>query len=242
MRRFSPLLVLAVCLLTVAFAAPASASTPPPAADRAELRVNVQVDAFAARGRDTTADATVIAQMRGGDGQVNTVRQKVTLAATTGGSCRILDLDLDELKLNLLGLNAQLSHVKLSVTGNAKGGVLGRLFCRLADTKTSGLTSRRALARSLNRSLARKPLRPIAFSAAILPTGVAPQAPVVGAAAGSAQAAQAAPNTCQVLNLIVGPLDLDLLGLIVKLNKIQLDVFAVRGQGILADRFCSLAS
>ena len=66
------------------------------------------------------------------------------------------------------------------------------------------------------------------------------------AASGDAQAAQAAPS-CRVLNLILGPLDLNLLGLVVELygpNRqapITLSITSFPGQGVLGDLFCNLS-
>jgi hypothetical protein len=51
---------------------------------------------------------------------------------------------------------------------------------------------------------------------------------------------QAAQDNCPVLHLILGPLHLDLLGLIVDLNKIALDIEAIPGTTI-GNLFCSLA-
>jgi hypothetical protein len=47
--------------------------------------------------------------------------------------------------------------------------------------------------------------------------------------------------TCQVLALTLGPLDLDLLGLVVNLNEVKLNITATRGGGVLGDLFCQLA-
>ena len=61
-----------------------------------------------------------------------------------------------------------------------------------------------------------------------------------------AQAAQTAPS-CRVLNLILGPLDLNLLGLVVELygenrqSPITLSITSFPGQGVLGDLFCSLS-
>jgi hypothetical protein len=46
-------------------------------------------------------------------------------------------------------------------------------------------------------------------------------------------------ENCEVPHLILGPLHLDLLGLIVDLNKIALDLWAIPGT-TLGDLFCSL--
>lgn len=62
----------------------------------------------------------------------------------------------------------------------------------------------------------------------------------------SATTAQAAPS-CRVLNLILGPLDLNLLGLVVELygpNRtapVTLADHVVPGQGVLGDLFCGLS-
>jgi len=74
--------------------------------------------------------------------------------------------------------------------------------------------------------LARKPLRPVGFTATITP---------------QSQPSQAQGGRCPVLELVVGPLDLDLLGLLVNLNKVRLNVFAIPGQGAVGDRFCTLS-
>jgi hypothetical protein len=46
---------------------------------------------------------------------------------------------------------------------------------------------------------------------------------------------------CDVLDLILGPLDLNLLGLMVHLDRLRLTITAKRGGGLLGDLFCSLA-
>jgi hypothetical protein len=56
-----------------------------------------------------------------------------------------------------------------------------------------------------------------------------------------ATAAQAG-ATCPVLDLVLGPLHLDLLGLVVDLNQVHLTVTATQGGGILGNLFCSLAA
>jgi hypothetical protein len=44
-----------------------------------------------------------------------------------------------------------------------------------------------------------------------------------------------------VLDLVVGPLNLQLLGLVVDLNRVHLTITATRGSGVLGDTFCKLA-
>jgi hypothetical protein len=47
--------------------------------------------------------------------------------------------------------------------------------------------------------------------------------------------------TCEILHLELGPLDLELLGLNVHLDKVVLDITATPGGGLLGDLLCSLA-
>jgi hypothetical protein len=48
--------------------------------------------------------------------------------------------------------------------------------------------------------------------------------------------------TCDILNLVLGPLDLNLLGLEVHLNRVVLDIVAVTGQGnLLGNLLCAVA-
>ena len=50
-------------------------------------------------------------------------------------------------------------------------------------------------------------------------------------------------NTCQILNLTLGPLHLDLLGLVVDLNRVHLTITAVRGPGnLLGNLLCAVAN
>jgi len=58
----------------------------------------------------------------------------------------------------------------------------------------------------------------------------------------STMAAAAAPGSCDVLNLVLGPLDLNLLGLEVHLNQVVLDIIAKSGAGnLLGNLLCGVA-
>jgi hypothetical protein len=66
------------------------------------------------------------------------------------------------------------------------------------------------------------------------------------ATAGVASAAAAAPviaaASCPILNLVLGPLHLDLLGLVVDLNQVVLNITAVPGAGnLLGNLLCAVA-
>jgi hypothetical protein len=55
-------------------------------------------------------------------------------------------------------------------------------------------------------------------------------------------AAQQATGTCQILSLTLGPLHLDLLGLVVDLNQVNLNITAQQGSGnLLGNLLCSVA-
>jgi hypothetical protein len=50
------------------------------------------------------------------------------------------------------------------------------------------------------------------------------------------------PGTCDILHLVLGPLDLDLLGLQVHLNQVVLDIVAQTGAGnLLGNLLCAIA-
>ena len=71
-----------------------------------------------------------------------------------------------------------------------------------------------------------------------VPVSKAPAAP---AAAAQAQDVEAL-ATCQILNLLLGPLDLNVLGLRVQLNQVDLDITGVTGPGnLLGNLLCGVA-
>jgi hypothetical protein len=107
------------------------------------------------------------------------------------GRCNILKLRLAPVHLALLGVRVDTSHISLDVTARRRGGVLGRLFCALTNVELR--FPRVAIAR-INRELDDAPI------ATRAPVRVATHQP-----------------TCQILDLILGPPHLDLLGLVVDL-------------------------
>ena len=71
-----------------------------------------------------------------------------------------------------------------------------------------------------------------------VPVSKAPAAP---AAAAQAQDVESL-ATCQILNLLLGPLDLNVLGLRVQLNQVDLDITGVPGAGnLLGNLLCGVA-
>jgi len=221
-----PAIALAGALL-VAAALPAPAlaqdnTTTTAQAANARVTVQLDIERFRATQRGPVAEGTARARLRGLGGLPTTVTRKVRLSVQRGGRCRILRLVLQELDLTLLGLNVHLDRVDLRVTGERRGGILGRLFCSLAGARVRGAQAK-AVA-SLNEHLRRGgELRPLGVTVPL--HAVAAQAP-----------------TCEVLDLVLGPLNLNLLGLVVQLNRVHLSITAIRGGGLLGDLFCGLAS
>lgn len=231
-RHFRPpvlsLLVLILAAGGVAAAAVSastarSAKAPPPA----RLGVSVEVLRFSSAGRSLSASGLVTAKLTDDTGHTRTLKTRVALTAAAGGrSCQVLHLFLNQLNLSLLGLNAHLDKVVLDITGNPGGGVLGTLFCKLARAKVAS-AGRAADTRAINAAVRRNQGHVLRFTANLNPAVTS--APGAGA-------------TCPVLDLIVGPLNLQLLGLVVNLNQVHLTVTATRGGGVLGDLFCQLAN
>ncbi len=232
LRRFRlallPLVAVAVTvagLATADIASAASAPSSPTLTTPGRLVVGVQVMRFTTAGRSVHAAGLVTAKLTGNSGQAKTITQQVALTASTSGGCKILHLYLQQLSLTLLGLNVNLSKVNLDVTGHKGQGVLGNLFCALANAKV-GKLARVAKARALTSAFTKRQ-HSLRFTAYIHP---------------AATTSTAAGATCPVLNLVLGPLDLQLLGLEVSLNQINLNVTATNGAGVLGNLFCQLAN
>jgi hypothetical protein len=225
------LLSAAAALGIVAALAVSSSQASPAASKAARLTVGVQVLKMTpAAGRTLHGVGLVTAKLTNATGQTQTTRSKVAFTAAAGKSCQILNLTLNQLHLSLLGLNVDLAKVVLTITGIKQGqpggGILGSLFCSLASTKLSKV-ARASAARQLTADLQRRSnQRVLRFSVNLKPNATT-------AAAGA---------TCPVLDLILGPLHLNLLGLVVDLNKVHLTVTATQGGGLLGNLFCGLST
>ncbi|MDQ6746482.1 MAG: hypothetical protein M3010_00035, partial [Candidatus Dormibacteraeota bacterium] len=120
MNRRVLTLLLAAALAGCASAFALSGAQAAPAkrvAGQARLNVGVQVMRFAATGSKLSAKGLVSATLTDNRGRKSTVHTVVALAASTGGTCKVLHLFLNELSLQLLGLNAHLDKVTLDITG-----------------------------------------------------------------------------------------------------------------------------
>jgi hypothetical protein len=243
-----------LCMTGVPATAPAAGagttSATPANASPAKLAVTVRIEHLTVAGRLARASALATATLTSAQGAKTTARQQVALTAATSSGCEVLHLYLQQLDLNLLGLIATLDKVNLDVVGHASGGVLGSLFCKLSKGVTGKIASI-STARSLNAQLAaHSPV--LRFAAQLSPQTRATQTPTSTGTSGTGASGTAAtgttgapgitPGSCQVLNLILGPLNLTLLGLEVDLNQIHLDVTADPAGGALGSLFCSLTT
>jgi hypothetical protein len=146
--------------------------------------------------------------------------------ALPGTTCSVLNLELAPIHLALLGLHADTSPICLTLTAIEGGGLLGDLLCGVAG---GDLTLLNGLLGNLEDIL----------SGAL--AGLAPPQ-------AAAQQAQDSVCTgdCEVLDLVLGPVDLTLLGLNVNLDDcdngpVEVCVSATAGEGLLGNLLCGLA-
>ena len=161
----------------------------------------------------------------------------ITMAATpsaTPGECAILNLQLAPIDLNLLGLNVNTSSICLDVTAHAGQGLLGDLLCAVANLLSDGVPLANILADLSPGELTRLDagLTSVLNQAVFIPLSASPA--LIGA-------------SCNILNLALGPVDLNLLGLQVELNDcsagpVTLDITATPGGGLLGDLLCGLSN
>lgn len=199
------------------------------------VSVRLDVKKFAKSGQRLIATGTAIATYTPQDGSAPTVvRHPFTARVIAAGkrhlsgvqatgTCQVLTLQLDQLALNLLGLHVDLSKVVLTITADPNGGVLGRVFCSVVNTRTlASVASARTLSSVAQRS--RLSTKGVGFG---VPTR---------------QGEALAPGPCSIVDLLLGPLHLELLGLIVDLNQIHLQITADPNGGILGSLLCSITN
>jgi hypothetical protein len=217
MRHRMLLLAIAPALVLAGLMAPATSQ-----AATSTLSIKAKITRFHAHGSTLNATGVITGKLTSGTQvQKDTARVRFRVRqAQQGQRCDILTLSLQQLHLSLLGARVDTSAINLELYAR-RGAILGNLFCALSRARV--VIPR--VAAAMNRKLEGRPLRVMAA-----------QAP-----------AQPAQGTCQVLDLILGPLHLDLLGLNVDLygqtksDPVEVTITAVPGQGLLGDVLCSLA-
>jgi hypothetical protein len=217
------LLVLAAMLaVACALAAPASASD---TTNVGKFTMTTKITSVRAAAGGLVANGVVVGKLNAGGTVIrDTARARFRVSQRTrSGRCNILALRLAPVHLALLGIRVDTSHISLDVTARRRGGVLGRLFCALANAEIR--FPRTAIAR-VNRELDDAPIA----TRSSAPVRVATHQ-----------------GTCQILDLILGPLHLDLLGLVVDLygrtksDPVRVTITGEPGHGLLGDLLCSLA-
>jgi hypothetical protein len=144
--------------------------------------------------------------------------------------CPVLDLTLGPLDLNLLGAIVHLDQVHLTITADSEGGLLGRLLCNLQKQGKLAAQSKQ-LTWAVQKS-------GLATSGTGFVVSVQPSSTSSG---GSSPQAITPLTICPILDLTLGPVDLNLLGLIVHLNTVHLTITADSEGGVLGSLLCSLA-
>lgn len=224
--------VFSAIAFAVAIGAPANANPSPPrnGGTSSRLSMTAKITSFRATPRGVLANGTLTGKLSSGT-SVSRDSAPVSFAVvakSSGTRCNVITLRLAPLDLELLGVQVTTSDINLNVYA-LHGRVLGNLFCALAHAKVTFPRAARA-ARAMNSHLAGRPLRVFAASQSL-----------------PASAAQAQPQTCQVLKLVLGPLHLDLLGLDVdlygktKANPVIVTINAVPSQGLLGQLLCGIA-
>jgi hypothetical protein len=251
-----------VGLLTCALAVFAALIKPAPA-DSAAAQVptsrvagvettHLYINGFRAVGRKVVGRGTAIATFTNSVGRRTVRRKHFRIAIGTrvqtqqvGTTCPILFLQLGELDLTLAGLHAVLhaadptQPVELRLSADDTGGILGKLFCQLANASGVLATPQKAqlAATQMNRHLRATTIMRVK-AIIYAPNNASGNA---GMQVYSPQGTLQTQDECQVLHLILGPLHLELLGLVADLNKIVLDLTAIPGT-LLGNVFCQLVT
>jgi hypothetical protein len=142
--------------------------------------------------------------------------------------CSVLELTLAPTHLNLLGLIVDLSQVHLVITADSQGGLLGQLLCSIGG---HGPNAQALKAQRLTKA---------AHRSGLSTKGVRMGVPIYQTSSGSISTmANASPLTiCSILDLTLGPLDLNLLGLLVHLDQVHLTITADSTGGLLGQLLC----
>ena len=105
--------------------------------------VKIVIDRFVRQGRTILAKGAVVGHYRSDERAPALVRKPFTARlkgkrisyASSVRICTVLELTLNELHLELLGLIIDLDQVHLLITADSEGGLLGALFCSIAGTR-----------------------------------------------------------------------------------------------------------
>jgi len=152
------------------------------------------------------------------------------LPGGTGGVCSVLNLELAPISLSLLGLHVDTSPICLNITAIPGGGLLGDLLCGIAG----GGLPLDLLGPFLGDLLGD-----------LLTPATNPGQGGGGNGGGGGGDDSVCTGACEILDLVLGPVDLTLLGLNVLLDNcdegaIEVCVSATASEGLLGNLLCSL--
>ena len=164
------------------------------------------------------------------------------------GECPILDLALGPINLDLLGLNVDTSPICLAITADEGGGLLGDLLCAVAGLLDGGVELGDILDSLTEEELdvlldGIRDLLNLALDEILAPTSVAG----ISSSQDEGIVLQQAALDCDILNLSLGPVELNLLGLVVELDDcdggpVTVDITAEPGPGnLLGNLLCGVA-
>lgn len=233
-------------LLTSGPASAGSSSGEEASNDTVDMKLEVAVDRFEVDGRRTYASGpvTLRATQDGQTEEATVERMAMRVRGTRGTDgtrrCKILRLHLSESFVALLGLEVTTSDINVEITGSPKRA-LGKLFCKLSEgLKLNRKAQTRKTVQSLNRKLDGEELRLLRVSAKLHPRELS-------ARTMSKRAPGDGGPRCQILDLDLGPLELDLLGLAVDLygndkeSPIHIDADADPNGGVLGEALCQVS-
>jgi AraC-like DNA-binding protein len=245
-NRFQHVETLKPRLRTIAIAFAVALALSAPEAFAQSAKVNAKKNAFTVLPTVITS-VTVVEGRLMANGLVGAkpFQTPITLTSTPGpiaaaATCPILNLRLEPIHLSVLGLNVDTSAICLDITA-IQGALLGDLLCLVANLLNGGVAIDEILATRLlpdQLALLTNGLTQILNQAVFIPVS---QSTALQGVTASSPAAM-----CDVLNLALGPLDLNLLGLRVELDDcangpVTVAITATPGGGLLGDLLCSLA-
>jgi len=227
----------------------ATATTAATANGSIHVRIGLQKFQVAKSHKRLVARGDVLATYTANGKTQASTTKAVTLAVQATGTCRVLHLELGELDLSLLGLIVTLTPVDapsitLDITADSSEE-LGKLLCQVINAVQGATIQPTAKLHRLNSVVHDKYSGgianfdiPLNQKSGAATTDTTSTTSTTGTTTTSGPTIP--PGQCEVLDLVLGPLHLDLLGLIVDLNKIQLHITA-NPVGTLGNLFCQLA-
>ena len=227
--------------------------------------VNVQANTIAnlaavANGADAlnAITGTVNALVRGPAGEAVGRALDFTLQQGAAGECPILDLEIGAIDLDLLGLVVETSDICLEITANEGEGLLGDLLCGLSNVLNGTLEGLNLgnvtnvlnqIIGGLNLNMALDSVSNVAGNlAANLTTTVSTLADSESLTRALVLDPQQDANGCAILDLSLGPINLNLLGLEVNLDNceggpVTVDITAEPGRGnLLGNLLCGVTN